>query len=301
MIDAEFDPNKIAAVNFGVKLRSTGQQYFVPTNDGVQAALKGILASTMDAFNAIDGAWQAHDVSEDYGERRRVYAARNGALMAGLSAVFDAAAPPDLANLDQHLGDLDSYLGVFWDDQGRKAVGIKKATRFKGTLAAQNRLIRLVDDTLVLIPEKVLKLDHDFDAVITNQHVFMLNVAAVAQVGDFVRLVAEAAQDRVQQIHDTVVFLDLSRIKAKIEHHPRMARLACSIAERPDLGMLSKEKVVRAATDHGVRFKEVDGRLLCNVTDEAKLLEVLDARRYHSDLTQDEPVPYRASGRQRVA
>ena len=48
-------------------------------------------------------------------------------------------------------------------------------------------------------------------------------------------------------------------------------------------------------------FNEVDGRLQCRVTDEAKLLEILDARRYHLDLTDDGGTPYRASARQKVA
>jgi len=300
MIADEFDIAHIASVNFGVRLRTDGNSYFVPTDVAVREALGTMVVATFQSFEAIEGEWEPHDVSEDYGERRRVFAPRGGELMADLAAIFDADDLPDLANLDERVRDLDYYFAVCRDDEGRKLVAVRKATQFKGTLAAQNRFIRLVDDSFVLIEDKVLKLDTEFDVLISDQHIFMLRMRAVEQIGQFVENVASAARAKLQVIHDTVPFLDMSRIQEKIDRHPKLARLACSIAGRADLAVLDRTKVERDARDHGVRFKEVDGRLLCNVTDEAKLLEVLDARRYHSDLTINPAVPYRATGRQRV-
>ena len=88
--------------------------------------------------------------------------------------IFDAGDLDDLSNAHEHVPDIDHYFGVFHDDQGRKAVGIKKGTQLKGTLGARNKLMRLLaDDTLEMIGDNVLKLDREFDAIITDGHVFM--------------------------------------------------------------------------------------------------------------------------------
>ena len=256
---------------------------------------------TVASFSPIAGGWEPHDISEDYGDRRRVYAARNTGYLSDLSAIFDAGDFDDLSNVHQHVQDIDYYFGVFHDNRGRKAVGIKKGTQLKGTLGARNKLMRLLaDDTLKMIENDVLKLDKEFDAIITDGHVFMLNVKSVDYLANIVEHVAGAAALKIQQIHDALTFLDMSRIKEDIGQHPRMARIAASIATRNDLAQIRQDRVLELANQHGLVFREVGGRLRCRRQDEAKLLEIPDARRYYLNLTAAGPVPYRATGRQRV-
>lgn len=301
MIKDNFDLHHIQGVNFAVGLRSNGNRYFVPTDGPIKRALKDVLRATVAGFEQLDGDWEQHDISEDYGDRRRVYAPRGADYLADLSAIFDAGDLDDLANAHEHVSDIDHYFGVFHDSQGRKAVGIKKGTQLKGTLGARNKLMRLAgDDTLKMIEDDVLKLDREFDAIITAGHVFMLKVRSVEYLANIVEHVAGAAARKVQQIHDTVTFLDFARIHADIAGHPRMARMAASIAARNDLAQIRQDRVEELAAHHGLVLKDVGGRLQCRRQDEAKLLEILDARRYHLDLTATGPVPYRATGRQKV-
>ncbi|MCF3628490.1 DUF4868 domain-containing protein [Thalassospiraceae bacterium LMO-SO8] len=300
MIEDEFNFQDIQGVNFAVALRDNGNRYFVPTDGPIKNALKDVLGATVAAFEQLDGDWELHDISEDYGERRPVYAPRDTDYLADLSAIFDSGDLDDLANAHQHVPDIDYYFGVFHDSQDRKAVGIKKGTQLKGTLGARNKLMRLSDDTLQMIEDDVLKLDREFDAIITEQHVFMLKVRSVEYLANIVERVAGAAAQKVQQIHNAVVFLDFTRIQADIANHPKMARLAASIAARNDLALIRRDRVEELAAHHGLVLKEVEGRLQCRRQDEAKLLEILDARRYQLDLTATGPVPYRATGRQRV-
>lgn len=301
MINAEFDADAIASVNFGVRLRSNGDMYFVPTDPGTKSALQAIYRDTVTAFGGIPTDWEVYDISEDYGLRRRIYADRTNEVMADLSAVFDVGALDDLANLQDHMHDVDYYFAEFMDDQNRRAVGIRKATRFKGTMKARNRLVRLVDDTLVLIEEDVLRLDQEFDLIVTDAHVFVLNVSPMEQVGRIVAQVAATAAAKVQTIHDTITFLDLLRIKEKIGSHPRVARQAASVAVNPNLAAFQRAPIEALAAQHGIKFKELkNGRLQCRVQDQAKLMELLDARRYHLDLAGNGGDPYRASGRQKV-
>ena len=183
MIEDEFDLANIGSVNFAVALRSNGNRYFVPTDGAIKEALKEVLRATVASFASIGGDWEAHDVSEDYGELRRTYAPRDTDYLADLSAIFDAGDLDDLANAHEHVQDIDFYFGVFHDETGQKAVGIKKGTQLKGTLGARNKLMRLADDSLRMIEDEVLRLDREFDAIITDAHVFMLKVRSVEYRG----------------------------------------------------------------------------------------------------------------------
>lgn len=301
MIRDRFTDGDIVSVDFGASLRGDNRLFFVPADVAVKNSLKGVLRNTVEAFDHIDGDWQEFDVSEDYGEARRVFAHRNNDLMGVFSAIYDAGALDELTDLVGRLSQLEYYFAVFRDRDGRKAVGIKKATQFKSTLGAQNLLIRLVNDTLTMIEDRVLKLDRDFDVVVTDEHVFLYAPRRAEQVGQFTESVARSAEAKVQTIHDTLTFLDLSRIKDKIASHPHQARLAAAIAAKPELAQFDRDRVVRLAEKHGVKLTEHDGRLRCRVSDETKLLEVLDARRYDADLTTAAPVPYRARAREKVS
>lgn len=300
MIENEFGFSDIRSVDLAVALRAREQRYFVPTDGAIKEQLKRILQATKASFLQIEIDWERHDISEDYGDRRRVYAARDSDYLADLSGIYNVSHFPDLSNVHEHIQDIEYYFAIFHDNKAQKVVGIKKATQLKTTLGARNRLVRLVDDTLQLIEDDVLRLDRKFDAIIADKVIFMLNVRSVEYLANIVEHVAGAAATKIQQIHDAVTFLDMSRIKGSIGEHPRMARMAASIASRSDLAQIKRERVVELADHHGLVLKKVDGRLRCRRQDEAKLLEILDARRYHLDLTATQPVPYRATARQRV-
>ncbi len=301
MIDQAFDFQNITSVNFGVSLRSNGNMHFIPTDPATKEALKATLRTTRNALAALPGNWEPHDISEDYGDRRKVYAPRNSEFMAELSAIYQAGTLADLTDIHNHAHDVDYYFAEFRDAQNRRAVAIRKATRLKGTLNARNRLMRLVDDTLVLIQDDVLHLDTEFDVIVTEANVFILNVRSMEQVAKIVQHVAATAKAKIQSIQDAVTFLDLSRIAADIERHPRMARHAASIAANPNLAHFQRPVIEAHAAQHGIKFKVLaNGRLQCRTTDEAKLLEILDARRYHIDLAGNGGDPYRATARQKV-
>lgn len=299
MINDNFNDGDIRAADFCASLKG-GDRFFIPSDGGVQNALKSILRDTVNAFEAIEGDWELHDISEDYGDRRRVYAPRNSPLLATMSEIFDSGALRELPDLQNHLAELEYYFARFEDHQGRVIVGVRKARTAKATLGAQNKLVRLIDNTLVLIEERVLRLDRQFDVLISEDHVFILEPRAMEQIAKIVERVAASASVKVQEIHDAVAFLDLSRIKDKIAKHPKLARIAHSVASHPNLRQIQRAVIEELAAAQGIRFKEVDGRLLCNVADEAKLMEVLDARRYHLDLTATGAIPYRATARQAV-
>lgn len=301
MIENDIDIQKIVTVNFGIALRSNANLYFLPTDAGMKDALKEMITGTVTALNVAQGDWQSYDISEDYGQRRRVYCSRDSEYMVVFSTIFEAGALDDLTNVQDHVGDIEYYFAEVTDNQNRKMIGVRKATQFKGTVKAKNRLVRMMDDTLSIIEDTVFKLDNEFDVLITDQNVYILNDATMQQIADITSRVAATAKDKIQSIEDTITFLDLSRIKEKIENHPRVARYAASISKNPLAANFQRDKIEALAQRHGIVFKELEtGKLQCRVQDEAKLMELLDARGYHLDLADNGGDPYRATGRQKV-
>jgi len=266
MIENDIDIQNVTSVNFGIGLRSNGNLYFVPTDGNMKEALKEMISATVNGFGAIDSDWEAYDISEDYGARRRVFCPRGDEFMAVFSDLFNAGALDDLANLPDHVNDIEMYFAEITDNQNRRMIGARKATQFKGTVKARNRLVRMVNDTLSIIEDTVFKLDSEFDVLVTDANVYVLNDGKMQQLGEIVSRVAATAKDKVQAIEDEITFLDLSRIKEKIEKHPRVARYAASIAKNPTIANFQKDKIAELAGQHGIKFKELDdGRLQCRV------------------------------------
>ncbi len=100
MLTDEFDFGGIARTNFCVALKADERPtFFVPTNGAVKDKLGEMLNHTVAAFNALPEPWEAFDVSEDYGERRRVYRDLADDLMSELRGIFDGDHDQEMANV----------------------------------------------------------------------------------------------------------------------------------------------------------------------------------------------------------
>jgi hypothetical protein len=70
----------------------------------------------------------------------------------------------------------------FRDNLGRKVIGVRQATQFKGAFKAH--FMSVIDDTLRMVPDRVFKLDNQFDFLITAQHVYILHPAGFERVAE---------------------------------------------------------------------------------------------------------------------
>jgi hypothetical protein len=299
MMEREFDVDTVSSVNFGVSLRDK-RRYFVPIDAAVQSALGQMLRATAKAFDQIEGDWEGYSPSEDYGEPRRLRASRDDDLMLDIGSLYEMEDLADMANVTRHVREIDFYFAVFRDEEGRKLIAVKKAVQFKGTLSARNRLVRITNNSLKLIEDEVLRLDMTFDALVGSSNVYILSVRPVEYMANLVDKVAGAASAKVHLIQRSINFLDLSGLIASIGRHPKTARLAASIAARDDLGLFDQDGIVALAKAQGIKLTVKNGRLKPRKADEHKLLEILDDRRYMSNLTSAGPQPFRATGRQKV-
>jgi hypothetical protein len=299
MIEQEFDVNNIASVDFGISLLD-GEAYIVPTDNAIQASLREMLRSTAAIIGSKDDEWVEFSVSEEYSKKRKIYCPRNSEFMEAISEIYDIVDIPDkVFNLSEIVRDVRYYFAIFRDANHNKLVALKRATQFKGIL--KNRLISIFDNTLKIVDEEILRLDFNFDLIICCNNVYIEDINAFEALAYLGEMVAAAAEGKLAHIEQIIQFLDLSGIASSIENHPRTAKLAASVASRNDLAAFDREKIESLARAQGILLQVVEGnRLRPKVADRHKLLEILDDRRYVSNLTTADPIPFRARSRQRV-
>lgn len=284
-------------------MRQTGEGAlnFVATDKSVQDALIRQLEETVTAFAAIEDAWEDFDIAEDYGAERKIKDKRSDEKWDELSRAYEANSLPQLSNPTTKLPTFDWYFAEFFDNSGRKLVGIKRAVHFRVDIGAQHRLVRWLDDSLTTVSGSVMRLDKTFDALVTNEHVFFLNPRQAEYVAGLSQLIGTTAVSKVGEVELELTFLDLSRLKKDIDKHARKARVAIAIASRGDLDKVDKALLLQAAEQQGVKFKSLkDGRLQVLRRDEFKLLEILDHRRYATKIHVGDAQLFRATARQRV-
>jgi hypothetical protein len=197
--------------------------------------------------------------------------------------------------------DVRFYFAIFRDAEKRKLISVRRATQFKGFVKARNRLISIIDNTLKIIHHDVFKLDLSFDVLIGDRNIYIEDVKSLEYLAFLTEAIARSAEKKLKKIQAAIPFLDLSAIAADISSHPRTARLVVSIASRANLADFDRSKIEAMAKAQGMKLIiDGAGNLRPRATDRHALMEILDDRRYVSNLTTAAPEPFRAQSRQRV-
>ena len=170
------------------------------------------------------------------------------------------------------------YFGVSRDDRRRKLLGVRQATQFKGTFRA--RFLSIVDDTLRMIPDRVFKLDHLFDFLITGSHIYVLHPAGFERIAEIETYASERAREMTLALGETVKFLDFSALADFVGMHKRAARLVAALHARDDLPAIKRAMFARAAEESGVQLTAKSRKLSPEKGSELACLELLDCRRY---------------------
>jgi hypothetical protein len=162
----KFDFNHIQSVEFGVCLDTgEGESYRrVPCDQGVQDALKEMLTETMAALTKEGTEFEEFSPAEKYAGNERLRVALDSDLVQKHRDVFATGDfDTDTHALDEP-GALISYFALFRDRHGKKAMGFRRAAQFKGVV--KKHLVTFMNDALQLVPDKLFKLDTDFDFII---------------------------------------------------------------------------------------------------------------------------------------
>jgi Domain of unknown function (DUF4868) len=294
----QFDLQNVKLVEFGVgRDDDDGRSYmYVPVDVGAQNALAEMAAYTWVAMEGQTDAPLRYEPSEKHAGVEYVYLPLTDDLSAPLKALHEAV------NLDSDGGALSDpasvfcYFARFKDGKGRYLTALRRATQFKGVL--KNRLIRLTNDALKIIEDKVFKLDNDFDLLIDNANIHIIRPSGFEFVGQLQSAVLAAVPQNAKQIQKDIGFVEFDGIAAYAAKHPRAARYLASIRGQKESKNIDKRNLRKLCKATGVDINEVDGKLVVDEHHVMGFLEVLDRRRYEVELVKDAPEHYRAASRQ---
>jgi hypothetical protein len=281
----EFNFEQIQSVEFCVNLGANGNvhtNYLIPADQTVQDALEQVLSATLADIEPEDGDWVSYELSEKYAPRESLRIELGAEYMGPISALYNEEGWDINARALQDPARLVYYFGVFRDDEGRKLIGVRQATQFKG--AVKGRFLSVIDDTLKMVADRVFKLDSHFDFLITSQHAYVLHPVGFERVAEVEAFASARARDMTLALGTTVTFIDFAGLAAHVARHKRAAKLVAALSGRGDLRAIRRAKFCRAAQETGVELTNAGGKLAPARGSEIGCLELLDHRRYTTAL-----------------
>jgi hypothetical protein len=296
----EFGFNDIQSVEFCVNVHTNGGQYtnyLVPIDLTVQDALKQVLGATLTAIEPEDG-WLPYELSEKYASKESLRADLPADAMASIRALHEEEGWPVRVGALSDPKKIAYYFAVFRDSRGRRLTAVRQATQFKG--AFKGRFVSVIDDTLRLIPDRMFKLDDQFDFLITGQYIYILHPAGFERIAEIEQFAAAEARTMTLSLGTKVKFIEYAGLADYVSKHRRAARLVAALHARTDLHTIKRALFVKAANECGIVLIENGRKLTPEKGSELGVLEMLDDRRYTTALKTGQKPAFVASSRRRL-
>jgi hypothetical protein len=297
----EFNFDHIQSVEFCVSVVMNGGDHInnlVPIDRSVQDALKQVLNATLADVEPGDDGWSLYELSEKYGSKESLRADITAVEMAAIRALHQEEGWEINTHVLANPTKIAYYFGVFRDNRGRKLIGVRQATQFKG--AFKGHFLSVIDDTLKMVPDHVFKLDNQFDFLITAQHVYILHPAGFERIAEIEVFASARAREMTLALAETVRFLDFSGLSEYVSRHKRAARLVATLHARGDLNAVKRALFCKSAKETGVVLETAGRKLRPGHGSEIACLELLDNRRYTTTLKPGPKPAFIASSRRPV-
>jgi len=295
-----FDFNQIKSVNFGVCVDTdAGESYrIVPCDQGVQNALKAMLAETMVLLMKEGTKIEEFSPAEKYGSTERLYVPLDSDLVKKHREIFAAEnLATDTHGLDTPDG-LVSYFAIFRDYNNSKLMAFRRAAQFKGVL--KKHLIALVDDALCMAPDRLFKLDIDFDFLIFGKKVLIWRPSGFIFTADMDSQIMACAAGNVDRISESISCVNFTGLKTFVSEHKMAMRLVAALKSRNDLSEISLKRLQTSCKTNDIKFTSIDGKLVPAKGSEMDFLLLLDRRLYTLTLIEKQPETYQAASRNKV-
>lgn len=296
-----FNFNHIQSVSFGVCLDGeAGESYrIVPSDTGVQNALKSMLKDTVAALTQQGTNIEDFSPAEKYGATERLRVSLESEWVQKHKQVFSAEnLPTDTHGLDNPAA-MVSYFVIAHDTDGNKLMGFRRAAQFKGVV--KKHLVTIIDDALHLVADSLFKLDSDFDFVIFDGQILIWRPSGFIFTAGMDEHIAACAATNVDHIAGEVSCVDFTALRGFVSQHKLAMRLVAAIKSRNDLSAITKQRLKAECKDSGVKLVLKDGKLLPTEGSEMGFLMLLDRRRYTVTLVPQQPETYEAPSRHLAA
>jgi len=292
-----FDFNHIQSVEFGVCLDTGDSESYrrVPCDQGVQDALKEMLAETMAALTTDGANIEQFSPAEKYAGNERLKVPLTSDLVQKHREIFGTGNfDTDTHGLDDPTA-LISYFAVFRDHHGNKLMGFRRAAQFKGVV--KKHLVTFINDALQLVPDRLFKLDTDFDFLIFDNQILIWRPSGFIFTADMDQHIAACAAANVGRISEDITSVDFIGLKDFVSKHKLAMRLVAAIKSRNDLGEISLKRLKASCKANKVEFTIRNGKLVPSEGSEMDFLLLLDRRLYTLELIEKAPETYQAASR----
>jgi hypothetical protein len=292
-----FDFVHIQSVEFGVCLYTDENESYriVPCDQGVQDALKEMLADTLAALNKEGTEIADFSPAEKYAPNERLRLSLESDLVQKHREIFAAEnLPPDTHGLDSP-AQLASYFAVFRDPGGNKLMAFRRAAQFKGVV--KKHLVTFINDALRLVEDSLFKLDTDFDFVIYDNQILIWRPGGFIFTADMDNQIAACAAVNVDRISEDIACVDFVGLKEFVSKHKLAMRLVAAIKSRNDLAAISLKCLKASCKANKVEFVVKNGMLVPGEGSEMDFLQLLDRRLYTLILIEKQPETYLAASR----
>jgi len=216
----EFDLTRVVLTEFGIGLdESSGEVFnFVPVSGDVQRALLEMALATHAQMNVAETDSHVYQPAKKHSASEYLTLPTADTLANKLRLLHEAHNLETDSSALEKIPLIFCYFARLTDNQGRRLTAVRRSSQFKGVI--KSRLIRFADDTLQLIPDRVFKLDRDFDLLVDETTVHILHPAAFEFVSKLQQAVLASAPKNAAAIQKNLPYLDLKPIQAYASKHP---------------------------------------------------------------------------------
>ena len=295
-----FDFKNVNATEFGVGLEENEEQHFVlvPVDASVQDALREMVQTTQSEMSEIDNPPLSYEPSQKYASVEHLYVGLDDEMAAHVRTLHQANNLPLNGKVMSDPAGVFCYFARMVDGKKRRLTAIRRATTFKGIL--KSRLVQFTTDALRLVPDKVFKLDSDFDLLADDDGISILRPSGFEFIGQLKEAILAAAPANVKAIQSDLPFVDFSPIQEYASKHPRAARYLASIRVQKEARNVDKASLLKLCENTGVKVQEIKGKLIVEDASVMDFLGVLDRRLYQVELVKGSPESFRAANRRKI-
>ena len=255
-----FDFNNITLTEFGLGLDQDQRSYVqVPVDGDVQSSLLEMAQETSRLMTAIAATPENYQPSEKYASTEHLILALSDDMAISIRELHNAANIEEDASALDSADDCFAYYARFTDSQNRKLTAVRRASQFKGVL--KKRLISWGDNTLKIIPDKVFKLDNDFDFLVDSAQIHILRPSGLEFTAQLQEAIMAAVQGNVDNISSEISYVNFESISEYAQKHPRAARYIASIRSQSEAHNVDKNKLKLFCQRTGVSFTETNNQL----------------------------------------
>jgi hypothetical protein len=295
---AQFNVNAPEVVEFGVGIDEGRSERYVsvPIDAEVQAVLREMVLATRNEMKAAGDA-STYDPGEKYSGHENLRLPIDSELASHVLAIHNAANLPSEPRALSDPTNIFCYFTRMRDGKSR-LTAIRRATSFKGVL--KSRLLQFTTDALKIVPDKIFKLDQDFDLLVDDTGIQILRPAGFEFVGALEGAILGAVPKNAKALKGDLSFVEFDGIETYASNHPRAARYLASIRTQQETKNVDKAKLKDLCHRTGVKFTEAKGKLVIDQGSIIDFLGVLDRRLYEVELVKGKPESFRAASRSRI-